>query len=54
MKNNISSVDGAVLTVFKRELLTIKIMGNHVSPIVVDYLTKRIEDIESGAQRASY
>jgi|TARA_R110000744_G_scaffold46786_2_gene103286 hypothetical protein len=49
-----NSVDVAVITVFKRELLTIKIMGNHVSPIVVDYLNKRIEDIESGAQLASY
>ena len=54
MNNTISSADVAVLTVFKRELLTIKMLGNHVSPIVVEYLTKRIKDIESGAQRASY
>ena len=54
MKNNISGVDIAVLTVFKRELITIKMLGNHVSPIVVEYLTKRIKEIESASPRASY
>jgi|TARA_B110000908_G_C10091997_1_gene374455 hypothetical protein len=49
--NNISSVDIATITVFKKELENIVALNQRVSPIVIEYLTQRISDIESNIQR---
>ena len=51
--NNISSVDIAIITVFKKELENIVALNQKVSPIVIEYLTQRISDIESNIQRGS-
>jgi len=51
--NNISSVDIAIITVFKKELENIVALNQRVSPIVIEYLTQRISDIESNIQRGS-
>ena len=45
---NLSSVDTTIVTVFKRELLEIEARGINVSPVVLNYLSERVKNIESG------
>ena len=45
---NLSSVDTTIVTVFKREILEIKARGINVSPVVLNYLSERVKNIESG------
>ena len=44
---NINSVDLTTLTVFKIELQNIEALNQNVSPVVIEYLTQRIAEIES-------
>ena len=44
--NNISSVDIATITVFKKELENLAALNQRLSPIVIEYLTQRIANIE--------
>ena len=46
MSVNINSMDLAVLIVFKRELQSIEALNRNVSPIIIEYLTQRIAEIE--------
>ena len=50
MSVNINSMDLAVLTVFKRELQSIEALNRNVSPIIIEYLTQRIAEIEEPPQ----
>ena len=45
---NLSSVDTTIVTVFKREILEIEARGINVSPVVLNYLSERVKNIESG------
>ena len=45
---NLSSVDTTIVTVFKREILEIEARGISVSPVVLNYLSERVKNIESG------
>ena len=45
---NLSSVDTTIVTVFKREILEIEARGINISPVVLNYLSERVKNIESG------
>ena len=47
MSVNIDSIDLTTLTVFKIELQNIEALNQNVSPVVIEYLTQRIAEIES-------
>jgi hypothetical protein len=46
MNDNTNSVDIMALTVFKRELIDIDVLGVTVDPIIRDYLRDRISQME--------
>jgi len=46
MSVNINSMDMTALSVFKRELQSIEALNRNVSPIIIEYLTQRIDEIE--------
>jgi len=46
MSVNINSMDMSALYVFKRELQSIEALNRNVSPIIIEYLTQRIAEIE--------
>ena len=45
---NLSSVDTTIVTVFKREILEIEARGINVPPVVLNYLSESVKNIESG------
>ena len=47
MNDNINSIDLTTLTIFKIELQNIEASNQNVSPVVIEYLTQRIAEIES-------
>ena len=53
MSVNINSMDMTIISVFKRELIHIEALNRNVSPIIIEYLTQRIAEIEDPPSKLS-